>query len=205
VRQRGCLVQNAFGLARVRLRLAPSPLTLSATSQCELVTHRLVQLHATRTSWANTYVLHVRTSRAQVYGERYLSWVWVDTGSEAVTTEVVRLSSTVGTPVRSAGASGMLCCGGVCLLKAWFGDHPLHREVAPPCFPCDPKLRASILKPGNPILSPVVWLRLSYPSDVSTYVCAGPGYSMPTYFRIAVRHPDITKILLESWEPLRGK
>jgi hypothetical protein len=39
----------------------------------------------------------------QVYGEGYLSWVWVDTGDAEVTKEVVRLSSTVGTPVRSAG------------------------------------------------------------------------------------------------------
>lgn len=41
----------------------------------------------------------------QVYGEPYLSWVWVDTGDAAVTSEVVRLSNTVGTPVRSAGKS----------------------------------------------------------------------------------------------------
>lgn len=32
---------------------------------------------------------------------------------------------------------------------------------------------------------------------------AGPGYNMPTFFRIAVRPEDITKILLDSWDPLR--
>jgi len=31
----------------------------------------------------------------------------------------------------------------------------------------------------------------------------GPGYNLPTFFRIAVRDPEVTKILLESWNPLR--
>ncbi|KAM3568085.1 hypothetical protein VYU27_009789 [Nannochloropsis oceanica] len=70
-----------------------------------------------------------------VHGEIYLSWVWVDTGDAAVTTEAVKLASAVGTPVRSAG----------------------------------------------------------------------PGYNMPTFFRIAVRDAKLTNILLEAWSPLRKK
>lgn len=38
-----------------------------------------------------------------MYGEGYLSWVWVDAGDAAVVEEAVRLAKTVGTPIRSAG------------------------------------------------------------------------------------------------------
>jgi hypothetical protein len=31
----------------------------------------------------------------------------------------------------------------------------------------------------------------------------GPGYNMPTYFRIAVRARDVTDYLLDSWDPLK--
>lgn len=30
----------------------------------------------------------------------------------------------------------------------------------------------------------------------------GPGYNLPTFFRIAVRDPKVTRILLESWKGL---
>lgn len=40
-----------------------------------------------------------------VHGEPYLSWLWVDTGSEAMAEQCVRLAKEAGTPVRS-GAPG---------------------------------------------------------------------------------------------------
>lgn len=94
-------------------------------------------------------------NQKQVFGEEYLSWVWVrrpyfiqshpssfphlltphpprqqvDTGAAATTTEAVKLAAAVGTPVRSAG----------------------------------------------------------------------PGYNMPTFFRIAVREPGVTKVCMWVW------
>ena len=40
-------------------------------------------------------------------------------------------------------------------------------------------------------------------SYIHTYIYTGPGYNMGTFFRIAVRPEDVTKVLLDAWEPLR--
>lgn len=68
----------------------------------------------------------------EIFGEPYLSWVWVDTKCEIVSRNAVSLAKQNGVPIRSGK----------------------------------------------------------------------PGYNLPTYIRIAVRNPEMTKILLDAWKSL---